>query len=287
MSSDASTRAYAITRVYRDHQDSLDDELVIEEPMELRIDFELAGHRAQRSLAITMRTPGDDPHLARGFLLTEGIISKEADLLDLQRCSDGGDEASPNIWRATLAPGCNFDPGRLQRHFYSTSSCGVCGKASLDALHHQGVMPVTAGPVINADLLFELPDRLRAAQATFDRTGGLHACALFSPGGQLLDLAEDVGRHNALDKLLGRALRQGLLPLSEHILLLSGRASFELIQKSLVAGIPIVAAVGAPSSLALDLSQTYAQTLVGFLRDQRLNLYTHPQRLRCPDERQR
>ncbi|RVU43163.1 formate dehydrogenase accessory sulfurtransferase FdhD [Lujinxingia sediminis] len=283
MASDPTTRIYTIERVQhcddqqRRHQ--LDDLLVIEEPMELRIDYAIAGKRASRSLAITMRTPGDDEDLARGFLLTEGIIASEADLVSLKRCTDGQGEESPNIWRATLAASCTFDPGKLQRNFYSTSSCGVCGKASLDALHHQGVMPVAPGPTLNAALLLQLPDLLRAAQATFDRTGGLHACALFNARGELLDLAEDVGRHNALDKLLGRALRRGELPLNDRILVLSGRASFELIQKSLVAGIGLVAAVGAPSSLAVDLSDTYAQTLVGFLRDARFNVYTHPARL--------
>ncbi|TXD35595.1 formate dehydrogenase accessory sulfurtransferase FdhD [Lujinxingia vulgaris] len=283
MATDPTTRHRAIERVLRSGEEQqrqhLDDLLVIEEPMELRIDYAIAGKRASRSLAITMRTPGDDEDLARGFLLTEGIINSEADLLSLKRCTDGQGEESPNIWRATLAEGCNFDPGKLQRNFYSTSSCGVCGKASLDALHHQGVMPVADGPAIDAELLLQLPEQLCAAQATFDRTGGLHACALFNARGELLDLAEDVGRHNALDKLLGRALRRGQLPLGDRILLLSGRASFELIQKSLVAGIGLVAAVGAPSSLAVDLSDTYAQTLVGFLRDARFNIYTHPRRL--------
>lgn len=279
MSTDPTTRTYAIERVRKNARQHLDDTLVIEEPMELRIDYDIAGKRASRSLAITMRTPGDDEDLARGFLLSEGIIAREADLISLKRCTDGQGQESPNIWRATLSPGCRFDPGRLQRNFYSTSSCGVCGKASLDALHHQGVTPVAPGPTLDPSLLFELPARLRAAQATFDRTGGLHACALFDAQGELLDLAEDVGRHNALDKLLGRALRLGHLPLNDRILLLSGRASFELIQKSLVAGIGLVAAVGAPSSLALDLSESYAQTLVGFLRDEHLNIYTHPQRL--------
>jgi FdhD protein len=246
------------------------DEVAAEEPLEIRV--------ADRSVAVVMRTPGHDRELAAGFLLTEGVVQRREDILDLVLCRDQEAGASGNVINALLAPSAALDLARLTRHVFSSSSCGVCGKATLDAVL-QAFPPVPAGPAFAPAALTALPDRLRAAQPVFASTGGLHGCALFDRRGGLALVREDVGRHNAVDKVLGRALLDGRLPLRDHGLLLSGRISFELVQKALAAGLPLVAGIGAPSSLAIACAERGGLTLVGFLRADRFNVYAGPDRL--------
>jgi FdhD protein len=252
------------------------DFLAVEEPLEIRVGYELGGRRVTRSVSITMRTPGEDFELATGFLFTEGIIAGVEDIDDIRYCSDeASGESSPNIVRVELGPGASFDPVRLQRNFYTTSSCGVCGKASLEALQLTGVEVMTAAhPTLPKDLVHHLPGRLRQAQQTFEKTGGLHAAGLFDSNGELLASAEDVGRHNAVDKLVGGRLLAKSGGLDQGVLVVSGRTSFEILQKALVARIPIVVAVGAPSTLAVELARFYGMTLLGFVRDGRYNVYS-------------
>lgn len=251
------------------------DTLVAEEPLEIRLNG--------RPLAITMRTPGDDFALAAGFLVSEGVIGSASELRSIVYCSGARDDGTNtyNVVDVRLAPGVPVPDITLERNVYTTSSCGLCGKASLDAVRTRTRFPVAGTPPVRIEpgLLTGLPDRLRAAQRVFDRTGGLHAAALFSEEGELLDVREDVGRHNAVDKLIGRAVREDLLPLSRAILLVSGRASFELVQKAVMAGIPVLAAVSAPSSLAVDLAAETGLTLVGFLRGPDMNVYAGEERI--------
>ncbi|MEV6108545.1 formate dehydrogenase accessory sulfurtransferase FdhD [Streptomyces sp. NPDC051940] len=250
------------------------DTLTAEEPLEIRL--------GGKPLAITMRTPGDDFALAAGFLVSEGVLASAADLANIVYCAGATADGSNtyNVVDVRLAPGVPVPDISLERNVYTTSSCGLCGKASLDAVRTTARWPLSAGPTgLTPALLSSLPDRLRAAQRVFDRTGGLHAAALFSAAGELLDVKEDVGRHNAVDKLVGRALQQGLLPLADTILMVSGRASFELAQKAAMAGIPVLAAVSAPSSLAVDLAAETGMTLVGFLRGTSMNVYAGEGRL--------
>lgn len=257
------------------------DLLVVEEPLEIRVGYGPADQRQQRSVSITMRTPGHDLELAVGFLYAEGILQQRSDLVSVDYCANvEREEEVGNVVKAEIAPGVEMDLGRLERHFYTTSSCGVCGKASLEAVAVQSC-PVLRpdAPQVPAALLTTLPQRARAAQTVFRHTGGIHAASLFSAAGEPVAIYEDVGRHNAFDKLIGARWLQGEVPLSAHIALASGRLSFELVQKTLRAGIPILVAVGAPSSLAVDLAREFGQTLVGFVRDQRLNVYTHADRI--------
>ncbi len=253
------------------------DTLVAEEPLEIRMNG--------RQLAVTMRTPGDDFALAAGFLVSEGVIGAADEVTHIAYCAGATDDGANtyNIVDVRLAPGVRIPDITLERNVYTTSSCGLCGKASLDAVRTSARWPAGEGSasplVIEPEVLSGMPDTLRAAQRVFDRTGGLHAAALFSPEGELLDAREDVGRHNAVDKLVGRALQQGLLPLSEVVLMVSGRASFELVQKAVMAGIPALAAVSAPSSLAVDLATESGMTLVGFLRGTSMNVYAGAGRL--------
>ncbi|MFI7020276.1 formate dehydrogenase accessory sulfurtransferase FdhD [Streptomyces sp. NPDC050164] len=251
------------------------DTLVAEEPLEIRLNG--------KPLAITMRTPGDDFALAAGFLVSEGVLGRAEELANIVYCAGATTDGSNtyNVVDVRLAPGVAVPDISLERNVYTTSSCGLCGKASLDAVRTTARWPIADTPPVRIapDLLAALPDRLRAAQRVFDRTGGLHAAGLFSAEGELLDLREDVGRHNAVDKLIGRALRSGALPLSRTILLVSGRASFELAQKAVMAGIPVLAAVSAPSSLAVDLAAETGLTLVGFLRGSSMNVYAGEQRI--------
>ncbi|MEE4546030.1 formate dehydrogenase accessory sulfurtransferase FdhD [Streptomyces sp. V4-01] len=251
------------------------DTLVAEEPLEIRLNG--------RPLAITMRTPGDDFALATGFLVSEGVLAAADDVANVVYCAGAtADGANTyNIVDVRLAPGVAVPDITLERNVYTTSSCGLCGKASLDAVRTTArfAPPDPARTRVTPELLASLPDRLRAGQAVFDRTGGLHAAALFDAGGRLLDLREDVGRHNAVDKLVGRALRDGRLPLDDRILMVSGRASFELAQKAVMAGIPVLAAVSAPSSLAVDLAAETGLTLVGFLRGASMNVYAGEARI--------
>ncbi|MEU8461184.1 formate dehydrogenase accessory sulfurtransferase FdhD [Streptomyces sp. NPDC029003] len=254
------------------------DTLVAEEPLEIRLNG--------KPLAITMRTPGDDFALAVGFLASEGVIAHASDVRAVTYCEGAAEDGSNtyNVVNVQLAPGVPVPDITLERNVYTTSSCGLCGKASLDAVRTATRFPGLADdPVrVRAELLAELPDRLRAAQKVFDRTGGLHAAGLFTIGGELLDVREDVGRHNAVDKIVGRALQAGRLPLAGAVLLVSGRASFELAQKAVMAGIPVLAAVSAPSSLAVDLAVESGLTLVGFLRGRDMNVYAGEERVILP-----
>src|SRR5262249_14021387 len=231
--------------------------------------------RVHRGVSITMRTPGDDPELAVGFLFTEGLIADRDQVAGVRACGGG------NVVRGDLAPGVAGGLARLERHFYTRSSCGVCGKASLAAVRVEPRFRPAAGrPVVEPAVIHRLPGALREAQTVFDRTGGLHASALFDPAGRLLALREDVGRHNALDKLIGAEFLAGRMPLRDGILLVSGRASFELVQKAAVAGIPVLAAGGAPSGLARE----HGMTLVGFVRSDRFNIYAGPDRIAGRDD---
>lgn len=252
------------------------DSVAAEEPLEIRL---LLGGET-RTVAITMRTPGGDFELATGFLFGEGVISSGADVSAISYCVDRtiGEEQRYNIVNVRLAPGTKPDLRPLERHFFTSSACGVCGKAALEALTIRRE-PLGGGLTVDPELLLGLPDKLRSAQGVFDATGGLHAAGLFDPNGGLVALREDVGRHNALDKLIGWSLLQGHTPLSESVLVVSGRASYELMQKALVAGVPIVCAVSAPSSLAVAVAQEFGMTLVGFLRHSRFNVYAGQSRL--------
>jgi FdhD protein len=255
------------------------DLLAAEEPLGIRI--------AGEALTLTMRTPGDDIDLAAGFLVSEGVVSSAADITEIlicsgERCGHAGHDGAGNIADVTLAPGLTVDAG-LRRSFMTTSACGVCGKASIEELAVASRYNLAADQVrVPAEVLAGLPDALRAAQRVFEQTGGLHAAGLFTAEGRLLASREDVGRHNAVDKIVGWALRSGRLPLAGCVLLVSGRASFELVQKAVLAGIPVLAAVSAPSSLAADLAQQSGLTLVGFLRGSSMNVYTGQDRILAP-----
>ncbi|MFF9199035.1 formate dehydrogenase accessory sulfurtransferase FdhD [Streptomyces sp. NPDC014779] len=251
------------------------DTLVAEEPLEIRLNG--------RPIAITMRTPGDDFALAAGFLVSEGVLAAASDVRNIVYCAGATADGvnTYNVVDVQLAPDVRVPDITLERNVYTTSSCGLCGKASLDAVRTTARFPIADAPPLRLTpgLLAALPERLREAQKVFDRTGGLHAAALFSEDGELLDVREDVGRHNAVDKLVGRALQEGRLPLARAVLLVSGRASFELAQKAVMAGVPVLAAVSAPSSLAVDLAQESGLTLVGFLRGADMNVYAGEHRI--------
>lgn len=242
------------------------DLLAVEEPLEIQIDG--------RTVAVTMRTPGDDRELAVGFLFTEGILQSREQIAEIV-------EPAPNVVSIALESGADVDLKRLERHFYMSSSCGVCGKASIQAIEQTGcVAPPRGLPQVDASVVRGLPDALRATQPNFDRTGGLHAAGLFDAEGCKIAVREDVGRHNAVDKLIGAEFLAGRVPLNSQILMLSGRVSFELVQKALMAGIPLIAAVGAPSSLAVELALRYGITLMGFVREGRFNIYCGESRIR-------
>ncbi|GAB1396040.1 MAG TPA: formate dehydrogenase accessory sulfurtransferase FdhD [Saprospiraceae bacterium] len=255
-----------------------DDFLAVEEPLEIKIVYGPKENRISKTISITMRTPGEDRELALGFLFTEGIINQPADILATE--STIPSFLNQNTIEIQLSDDANPDIHRLDRHFYTTSSCGVCGKSSIDALKTIRMPKLKADfPVFDRNVILSLPSLLTQLQSVFEKTGGIHASAIFDKSGKLLLLKEDVGRHNALDKIAGAALQQGLLPLSEQILLVSGRASFELVQKAAMIGVPLMAAVGAPSSLAAELAEEAGITLVGFLNGKRFNIYTHPGRI--------
>jgi FdhD protein len=249
------------------------DQLATEEPLEIRVGG--PGQEASQ-VAVTMRTPGGDFELAVGFLFTEGLIGS-ADVQRVAYCDDVDDETQRyNVVTVTLQR--PFDAESVRRNFYATSSCGVCGKAALDDIEVR-CAPVATGTRVEAGVLISLPDRLREKQRVFDRTGGLHAAGLFDVEGRLVSLREDVGRHNAVDKVVGEQLLAGAIPLADRVLQVSGRASFEIVQKAAVAGIPVVSAVSAPSSLSVEAAERFGMTLVGFVRDGGCNVYSHPERV--------
>ncbi len=243
------------------------DEIATEEPLEIRVE----GH----SIAVVMRTPGHDRELAAGFLFTENLIRTTTDIFEITQCDSAGRE---NVINVTLRNPHTFDPAKLTRHVFSSSSCGICSKATIEAVR-QFFPPIHDGAILPAQTLIKFPSRLRAKQETFNRTGGLHACALFDLDGELQALREDVGRHNALDKLIGRAVLDDQLPLHGRVLFLSGRVSFEMMQKALAAGIPIVAAISAPTSLAVEFARESNQTLIGFVRGETMNIYAGASRI--------
>lgn len=271
---DTRTRPFPITVWAGDERQERVDRLVIEEPMEIRLLFGPEEKRIVRSLSVTMRTPGEDEELAAGFLLTEGILSspEQIERIEARGVDDRG-QATGNTIRVALRPDVEVDFAKLQRHFYTSSSCGVCGKASLEMLQLRGARPVETNWQISAEAIRQLPDRLRAAQPTFELTGGLHAAGLFDSSGQLQGVREDVGRHNAVDKLFGRAFLDRRVPLEQFGLVISGRVSFEIMQKALAARVPVIVAVGAPTSLAVELAVQYGLTLVGFTSAKRMNVY--------------
>jgi len=258
------------------------DSVAVEEPLEIRLGYSTPDGRATRSISITMRTPGNDEELAAGFLFSESIIRMADDIASIDACGPPApDSGNHNVVKVELGPDVAVDLDRLQRHFYTTSSCGVCGKTSLDALRVIGVEPMGGNhTTFDDEMLIAIPDKLRSSQATFDKTGGLHAAAAFDTSGDLTMTMEDVGRHNAVDKVIGMLLLQGRLPATDLGLMVSGRASFELAQKALVAGMPLLAAVSAPSSLAVQLANEFKMTLVGFLRADTFNIYAGEQRIR-------
>ena len=250
-----------------------DDLLAVEEPLEIRV---IAGGAAH-PIAVTMRTPGADFELTAGFLFGEGLVDAPADINRIDYCTDAPQQY--NVVSVTLAAGARFDAPAATRNFYTTSSCGVCGKASIEAVMGVGCPPVAEGPVVEPELLVSLPVKLREGQRVFERTGGLHAAAQFTPAGELVRLREDVGRHNAMDKLVGAALLAGEVPLSSSIILVSGRLSFELVQKAARAGVTVLAGVSAPSSLAVALAEQVGMTLAGFVRDPGFNIYAGGERI--------
>jgi FdhD protein len=272
-------RTVTVTRRRGDGASRARDALAVEEPLEIRLAWKDREGRARvEALAVTMRTPGDDFELVAGFLHGESVVTDTAQLAEMTYCR-GGEAQEYNIVEARLSGGVLPDMERLRRNFYTTSSCGVCGKASLDAIAARGCRVLAPGPHVAASLLPELPERLREAQAVFAKTGGLHAAGLFDVAGEPLWVREDVGRHNAVDKTLGRAFLDRALPAVERILVVSGRASFELVQKAVTAGVPVLVAVGAPSTLAVDLASRFQQTLVGFARNGGFNVYCGEERV--------
>jgi FdhD protein len=274
-----------IIKVYAALSANTSDSLAIEEPLEIRLEYGAKYQRHVQNVSVTMRTPGNDAELAAGFLFTEGIIKRAGDITNIDHCFIACADNKENVIQVSLAEDIVPDLKNTERNFYTTSSCGVCGKGSINAIR---TVSSYAGQlsddniIINARLLHSLPDVLSRHQDVFADTGGLHASALFNQSGDLLLVREDVGRHNALDKLIGAALHENWLPLNQSILLLSGRASFELVQKAAMAGIHIIAAVGAPSSLAVELAKEFNITLIGFLRNHRFNIYTAAHRIVIP-----
>ena len=291
MASSAAISEASVRRVSPEGDNESSDSLAVEEPLEIRIGFADGTHKA---VSITMRTPGEDGELAVGFLFTEGILKSPSQVKQVRHCGlkigkvkgtvDRASALNSNTIRVDLADRVELDLKRLERHFYTTSSCGVCGKSSIEALQ-TGAKKLDGGVSIDPDVIHGLPETLRAAQSTFDKTGALHASALFNPDGTLDIVREDVGRHNALDKVIGAKFLASETPLEDKVLLVSGRASFELVQKALMAGIPMLVAVGAPSSLAVELASEFGMTLIGFVRDGRFNIYGGEGRVRQKHDR--
>ena len=280
----AEARAGAVSQTgvweLRDGQlHSSEDSLATEEPLEIRIGLEGSG--APSPLVVTMRTPGADFELAAGFLFNEGVVASREDIRSVSYCTDraAGEQQRYNIVNVALKASAGTVFSNLERHFITSSACGVCGKATLDSLHERGYERAPTGPALSLDRLGSLPAKLREAQPVFDTTGGLHAAAAFDEDGQLVVLREDVGRHNAMDKLAGWALLAGRMPLSGHVLVVSGRSSFELVQKSIRMGAGTLCSVSAPSSLAVSLAREFGLTLIGWLREGRFKVYSCPERV--------
>lgn len=268
-----SIKKQSIWKVVEGQSTSIEDLVVVEAPLEIRMRYFSKGKWEKKSLAITMRTPGNDASLAIGFLFSEGIIGRFSDITAIEKIED-------NVLVISLLDSVLVELETLERNFYVTSSCGVCGKASIEKLKKTSCFfPQPAMPKIAATTLTQLPFLLRNSQSLFDQTGGIHAAAIFSSSGQLIKFAEDVGRHNAVDKLIGNCMQNGPFPLRKALLMLSGRISFELVQKAMMAGIPIIAAVGAPSSLAIELAEEAGITLIGFLKSDRFNVYCGVERM--------
>lgn len=275
-------QSVSITKINELSSQTTDDIIVVEEPLEIRLGFGPMDMREETNVSITMRTPGNDFELATGFLFTEGIIKSGEDILSIKYCTNHQKkEQQYNIVRIELMPVVEFEATAFNRNFYMTSACGICGKASIDAIAvHCVKSEINDDFKIDKQLVFSLSDKLKQKQTIFNNTGGIHAAALFSMNGDLLLTMEDVGRHNALDKLIGSLVALNKLQLAENaVLFLSGRASFELLQKATMAGVKIVCAVGAPSSLAVETAEEFGITLIGFLRDGRFNIYTHKNRI--------
>jgi FdhD protein len=273
-----------IIKVSLDGSNEKSDLVAVEEPLEIRLGYGSIDKRLQRSVSVTMRTPTHDFELALGFLYSEGIINSYNQIISVKYCVDAGKQATENIVRVELKPEVIFNAQSLQRNFYATSSCGVCGKASIEAIDKMICdLPKQkleqSALKLNHTYIFNLIDTLSQYQKVFEYTGGLHAAALFDDSGKILLLREDIGRHNALDKLIGNALTQDLLPLNNKVLLMSSRASFELIQKAVMANISIIVTIGAPSSLAIQTAERFGVTLIGFLKNNRFNIYTGKERI--------
>lgn len=259
---------------------TLRDRVAVEEPMEVRVEQQAPGGWETRSVAVTMRTPGNDFELAAGFLFSEGIVTSRSQIREVTYCQEKGAQQY-NIVTVRLREGFQLDEDLLSRNFYTSSSCGVCGKASLEAVEMKGCRPLSRGTLtLDSATLAQLPRELLSGQTAFQRTGGIHASGLFDADGRLLRLREDVGRHNAVDKVVGEAFLSGSIPLEDRILVVSGRTSYEILQKAVTAGIPVVMAVGAPSSLAVEIAREFNVTLLGFTRDNRFNLYSGGDRVR-------
>jgi len=272
-------QAVATIRVFGTDWERRSDSVATEEPLAIRVVSEMGGKRVRSDVAVTMRTPGYDEDLAVGFLQSEGVLNSTSDIWKVEHCRDPEVENAHNTVDVFLNPGVEFDEARFSRHVYTSSSCGICGKASMDQVRAVGIEPAASGFRISAGVLCTLPAKLEAEQPLFAETGGIHGAALFDGTGRLLTLREDVGRHNAVDKILGSLVRSERGPAEDLLLLVSGRASFELVQKALVGGIPMMAAVGAPSSLAISLAREFGMTLVGFLKQDRFNIYVGEERI--------
>ena len=269
-----------ILKVERGRRVDASDTLAAEEPMEIRVESGPKGNRTTTSLCVTMRTPGNDFELAAGFLFTEGVLARKRDIARIEYCPDPGVAQEYNIVSVLLRSDVRFTPDRLSRHLYMTSSCGVCGKTSLEAVRVAVRHEIPRDrPVLAPSVVAGIPDRLRHGQALFQETGGLHAAGLVDVKGGPLIIREDVGRHNAVDKVIGAELLADRMPLFDRVLAVSGRGSFEILQKAAVAGVPIVVAVGAPSSLAVSLAEEFGMTLVGFAREGRFNVYAGRSRI--------
>ena len=275
-----STRRLSVQKIRGQQGECGEDILVVEEPLEIRLISGQGNNRTERSISVTMRTPGHDFELAAGFFYTEGIIQSPADIEDIAYTGPKRQLGQCNTIGIHIHPNVRFDPDLLERHFYTTSSCGVCGKANLEALRIRNRAALSNnGRKISTETIRLVAERLQPAQEVFQETGGLHAAGLFDPSGNLTSLYEDVGRHNAVDKVIGEHLLKNRLPLHDFILMVSGRASFEIMQKALMGGIPVVAAVSAPSSLAVDLANNFNMTLLGFVRGDSFNIYSGAERI--------